>query len=151
MQRNAKEIGYSIKLIRKQLGLTMEEFGELFDPPASQSIVSRWESGISIPNNRRLKRIADLGNVTVADLIFDNKALIPKAVHDILPITIRRKEYDRLKEIERKWNELIEGVNGMTTVKCVEENGKNKIVFESEAGNLVIENDGIHYQKEGEQ
>lgn len=151
MQRNAKEIGYSIKLIRKQLGLTMEEFGELFDPPASQSIVSRWESGVSIPNNRRLKRIADLGNVTVADLIFDNKALIPKAVHDILPITIRRKEYDRLKEIERKWNELIEGVNGMTTVKCVEENGKNKIVFESEAGNLVIENDGIHYQKEGEQ
>lgn len=39
----------------------------------------------------------------------------------------------------------------MTTVKCVEENGKKKIVFESKAGNLVIENDGIHYQKEGEQ
>lgn len=28
MQRNAKEIGYSIKLIRKELGLTMEEFGK---------------------------------------------------------------------------------------------------------------------------
>lgn len=151
MQRNAKEIGYSIKLIRKQLGLTMEEFGELFDPPASQSIVSRWEKGVSVPNNQRMKRISELGNTTVADLISDNKALIPKSVHDILPITIRRKEYDRLKEIERKWSELIEGVNDMTTVKCIEENGKKKIVFESEAGNLVIENDGIHYQKEGEQ
>lgn len=35
----------------------------------------------------------------------------------------------------------------MTTVKCIEENGKKKIVFESEVGNLIIENDGIHYQK----
>lgn len=147
MQRNAKEIGYSIKLIRKQLGLTMEEFGKKFDPVASESIVSRWESGVSIPNNRRLKRIADLGNVTVADLIFDNKVLIPKAVYDILKVNIPRKEYDRLKDIERKWSELIEGVNDMTTVKCVEENGKKKIVFESEAGKLVIENVGIHYEK----
>lgn len=147
MQRNAKEIGYSIKLIRKQLGLTMEEFGKKFDPVASKSIVSRWESGVSIPNNRRLKRLADLGNVAVADLIFDNKALIPKAVHDILPITIPRNEYDRLKEIERKWNELTEGVNDKTTVQFVEENGKKIVVWDSEAGNLVIENDGIHYEK----
>ena len=147
MQRNAKEIGYKIKLIRKQLGLTMEEFGKKFDPHATKSNVSKWEKGACIPNNRRLKEIAKLGNTTVADLIFDNKALIPKSVHDILPITIRRKEYDRLKEIERKWNELIEGVNDMTTVKCVEENGKKKIVFESEAGKLVIENVGIHYEK----
>lgn len=150
MQRNAKEIGYSIKLIRKQLGLTMEEFGKKFDPVASESIVSRWESGVSIPNNRRLKRIADLGNVTVADLIFDNKVLIPKAVYDILKVNIPRKEYDRLKDIERKWSELIEGVNDMTTVKCVEENGNKKIVFESEAGKLVIENVGIHYEKKEE-
>lgn len=35
----------------------------------------------------------------------------------------------------------------MTTVKHIEENGNKKIVFESEAGKLVIENDGIHYQK----
>lgn len=151
MQRNAKEIGYSIKLIRKQLGLTMEEFGDLFDPPASQSIVSRWEKGVSVPNNQRMKRISELGNTTVADLIFDNKVLIPKAVYDILKINIPRNEYDRLKDIERKWNELTEGVKDMTTVKCVEENGNKKIVFESEAGKLVIENDGIHYQKEGEQ
>lgn len=147
MQRNAKEIGYSIKLIRKQLGLTMEEFGKKFDPVASQSIVSRWEKGVSVPNNQRMKRISELGGVTVADLIFDNKVLIPKAVYDILRINIPRKEYDRLKEIERKWSELIEGVNDMTTVKCVEENGKKKIVFESEAGKLVIENVGIHYEK----
>lgn len=131
MQRNAKEIGYSIKLIRKQLGLTMEEFGKKFDPVASESIVSRWESGVSIPNNRRLKRIADLGNVTVADLIFDNKILIPKAVQDILRINIPRKEYDRLKEIERKWNELTEGVNDKTTVQFVEENGKKIVVWDS--------------------
>ncbi|MDT2990077.1 helix-turn-helix domain-containing protein [Enterococcus casseliflavus] len=147
MQRNAKEIGYSIKLIRKELGLTMEEFGKKFDPHADKSNVSKWEKGACVPNNRRLKEIAKLGNTTVADLIFDNKALIPKAVHDILPITIPRNEYDRLKDIERKWNELTEGVNDKTTVQFVEENGKKIVVWDSEAGNLVIENDGIHYEK----
>nr|DAG73024.1 MAG TPA: hypothetical protein [Caudoviricetes sp.] len=35
----------------------------------------------------------------------------------------------------------------MATVKYFEENGKKKIVFESEAGKLVIENVGIHYEK----
>jgi len=147
MQRNAKEIGYSIKLIRKQLGLTMEEFGKKLKPHATKSNVSKWEKGICTPNNHRLKEIEKLGNTTVADLIFDNKVLIPKAVYDILKVNIPRKEYDRLKDIERKWSELIEGVNDMTTVKCVEENGKMKIVFESEAGKLVIENVGIHYEK----
>lgn len=147
MQRNAKEIGYSIKLIRKELGLTMEEFGKKFDPHADKSNVSKWEKGICVPNNHRLKEIAKLGNTTVADLIFDNKVLIPKAVYDILKINIPRNEYDRLKDIERKWNELTEGVKDMTTVKCVEENGNKKIVFESEAGKLVIENVGIHYEK----
>lgn len=147
MQRNAKEIGYSIKLIRKQLGLTMEEFGKKLKPHATKSNVSKWEKGACVPNNHRLKEIAKLGNTTVADLIFDNKVLIPKAVYDILRINIPRKEYDRLKDIERKWNELTEGVKDMTTVKCVEENGNKKIVFESEAGKLVIENVGIHYEK----
>lgn len=131
MQRNAKEIGYSIKLIRKQLGLTMEEFGKKFDPHATKSNVSKWEKGACVPNNRRLKEIAKLGNTTVADLIFDNKVLIPKAVYDILRINIPRTEYDRLKEIERKWNELTEGVNDKTTVKFVEENGKKIVVWDS--------------------
>lgn len=35
----------------------------------------------------------------------------------------------------------------MTTVKCVEENGKKKIVFESEAGKLVMKTLGFIMKK----
>lgn len=63
------DTGDKIRLIRKEKGLTLKQFGELFSPPASDSIVSRWERGESNPNNVRLKRIADLGGVTVKDLM----------------------------------------------------------------------------------
>jgi transcriptional regulator with XRE-family HTH domain len=70
-----KKIGSRIKLIRNELGLTMKEFGEKFDPPASDSIVSRWERGISSPNNERLKRIAELGNISMLYLTTGKKAI----------------------------------------------------------------------------
>lgn len=64
------DVGKRIKILRTKKGLTMEEFGELFEPTASKSIVSRWEKGQSIPNNERLKRIAELGNLTVEYLLY---------------------------------------------------------------------------------
>lgn len=53
------EIGKRIKALRTQKGMTMQKFGELFDPPASKSIVSRWESGKSVPSNERIKTISN--------------------------------------------------------------------------------------------
>ncbi|TYR78434.1 helix-turn-helix transcriptional regulator [Priestia megaterium] len=70
-----KKIGSRIKVIRNELGLTMKEFGQKFNPPASDSIVSRWERGISAPNNERLKRIAELGNISMLYLTTGKKAL----------------------------------------------------------------------------
>lgn len=67
---NKHEVGNGIFFIRKSLGLTMKEFGKLLgDPIASDSIVSRWEKGKHLPNNKRLKRIAEIGGITVSDLI----------------------------------------------------------------------------------
>ena len=63
------EVGNRIKNIRLGLGLTMEEFGELFYEPAAQSIISRWEVGKSVPNAHRLKKIAELGDTTVQELL----------------------------------------------------------------------------------
>ena len=63
------EVGNRIKNIRLGLGLTMKEFGKLFDEPASQSIISRWEVGKSVPNANRLKKIAELGDMTVQELL----------------------------------------------------------------------------------
>lgn len=70
MDVNKIEVGKRIYIIRKSLGVTMKEFGERVGKPfASDSIVSRWEKGQSLPNNERLKRIAELSNKTVSELI----------------------------------------------------------------------------------
>ena len=72
------DVGNQIKFIRKERGLTMQEFGNFFTPKASDSIVSRWEKGISLPNNNRLKKIAELGNTTVEELLGDSFSECPQ-------------------------------------------------------------------------
>lgn len=57
-----KMSGNEIKKIRLSLGLTMKEFGKKFEPPASDSIVSRWERGVSLPSSRRMKVISEMNN-----------------------------------------------------------------------------------------
>lgn len=75
MDISKEELGNRIKEIRLSKGKTMKEFGELFVPEASDSIVSRWERGVSVPNSQRLKRIAELGDMTTTELLLGNKEL----------------------------------------------------------------------------
>lgn len=62
-------IGNKIKNIRIGLGMTMEEFGRQFNPEVDKSIISKWESNGHNPNNERIKRIAELGAVSVEELL----------------------------------------------------------------------------------
>ena len=62
-------MGRRIKSIREKLGKNQSEFGELFNPPAPKSAVSRWEHGGS-PNKKRLAEIAKLGETTVDGLVY---------------------------------------------------------------------------------
>ena len=61
-------LGNRIKQHRQDKGMNMREFGEYIDN-ASDSIVSRWERNISVPNAKRLKLIADDMNITVTELL----------------------------------------------------------------------------------
>lgn len=56
-----------ISQIRKSKGLTLEEFGKLVNN-AGKSVVSKWERGITVPNNERLKRISEIANVSTTYL-----------------------------------------------------------------------------------
>lgn len=67
------EVGNRIRKIRNEKGLTTEKFGELFDPPASKGTISKWENGRYLPNNERLVVIANLGEVSVEELIYGSK------------------------------------------------------------------------------
>ncbi|WP_143448956.1 helix-turn-helix domain-containing protein [Limosilactobacillus reuteri] len=67
-----KALGQRIKAIRLRLGLTMEEFIERIDnkPGRGRSgTVNNWETGKNAPNKQRLKKIAELGGVSVEYLI----------------------------------------------------------------------------------
>ena len=65
-----KPIGQKIKAIRKSLGLSKLEFSKVIG--ATKSAVNNWENGYNYPNNERLKQIANLGNITVDELLNDN-------------------------------------------------------------------------------
>lgn len=55
-------VGIRIKDIRLGLGLTQEQFGkEVFN--ASPSLVSKWETGYCLPASKRIKKIAELGEM----------------------------------------------------------------------------------------
>ena len=62
-----KAVGEKIKEIRLNRGMTLKEFGNLFD--AAESIVLRWENGTSLPSKSRLKKLADLTGVSVSEFV----------------------------------------------------------------------------------
>ncbi|UUV98398.1 helix-turn-helix domain-containing protein [Vagococcus luciliae] len=79
-----KSIGQRIKAIRIQNSMTMKDFGKKFDPVASDSIVSRWERGISVPNTSRLKQIAEIGKVSMSYLLYGKELDVFSGLNDKL-------------------------------------------------------------------
>lgn len=57
-----------IKVIRKKLGLSQEEFGSLFH--VSRQAVSKWESNQSIPDINTLSLICKTLNISSDELLF---------------------------------------------------------------------------------
>ena len=65
-----KVVGKRIFNIRNSLNLTLEQFGKIDNLNASKSIVLRWENGTSLPNRSRLEIIAEIGNITLNELLY---------------------------------------------------------------------------------
>ncbi|MCH4436504.1 helix-turn-helix domain-containing protein [Staphylococcus haemolyticus] len=66
------EVGKRIRKIRSHLGLTMDQFGEKIDKesPVKSGVVSNWENGKQLPNKKRLKKISELGNISLDELLY---------------------------------------------------------------------------------
>lgn len=61
-------LALKIKTIRLNMGLTLQEFGEIVGH-ASKGLVNNWEKGVNRPNRRRMKIIADMMGITVSELL----------------------------------------------------------------------------------
>lgn len=65
---NNYNVGQRIKSIRISHGETMEGFGERFN--TSKGTVNNWEKGRNLPNKNNLKAIAELGGISVDELLY---------------------------------------------------------------------------------
>ncbi|MGC4389122.1 helix-turn-helix transcriptional regulator, partial [Streptococcus suis] len=68
VMNNNVQVGERIKQIRLSLGESMEKFGERFE--TSKGTVNNWEKGRNLPNKENLKKISELGQMTVNELLY---------------------------------------------------------------------------------
>ena len=64
-------VGKQIRSLRLSLGETMEEFGTRFN--TSKGTINNWEKGRNRPNKENLLKIANLLDISVEELINDDK------------------------------------------------------------------------------
>lgn len=112
-----KAVGRRIFSIRQNMNLTLEQFGKIIGAskssisewengknlPPAKSIVFRWEKGAMLPNKSRLARIAELGNMSVNELLYGN---MEKDVEEIYQRLIKLPEADILGIFRRVHNKL---------------------------------------------
>ena len=82
-------LGNRIKAIRLKRGETLEEFGIKIG--TTKATVWHWEEGRNNPNKRNLKKIAELGGVSVERLINGANPLERYTDKELLEELLRRK------------------------------------------------------------
>lgn len=106
MEIGNEALGRRIKSIRTEKGLTTKEFGKLVED-ASDSLVSRWERGVNKPNNKRLKRIAELGGISLDELLYGEK----KSKYDADKLRKVLTDVTFVPFQEKAFNDLINALN----------------------------------------
>nr|DAS17666.1 MAG TPA: protein-turn-helix DNA binding protein [Caudoviricetes sp.] len=92
-----KIVGKKIHDIRVNLGLTLEQFGELVN--AKKSDVYRWGNGYHLPNKNRLKVIAMKGGIEVSQLLQGSGQEAIKDIIEIFKSLKREEKEDCLTEL----------------------------------------------------
>ncbi len=98
----------------------MEEFGKKFKVNAHKSLVSKWEKGLTKPNNERIQKIAELGNVSVDYLLhgLDDKTLkVGKEFYNHLIEMYPHNTHDgkalRFFDVNKRNDLIIRGINAV--------------------------------------
>ena len=96
MKPNKKEVGRRIQAIRFEKGMTLEQFGNLFN--AGKSNVQTWENGNCLPNKKRQLKMAELGKISVNELLYGN---IEKDIQELEQRLFEIPTKERIKLILR--------------------------------------------------
>lgn len=68
MSREFKGLGNRIEKIRRNKGMNKTEFGALFG--ATGSLVNKWEKELVTPNEERIRRISQISDISVNELLY---------------------------------------------------------------------------------
>ncbi|MGX7091565.1 helix-turn-helix domain-containing protein [Hutsoniella sourekii] len=143
--RGKIKIGHKIREIRKSLPgkLSMEEFGKLFDPPASKGVVSNWENNYNYPSEERLKLIAELGETTIDEIFSDRdeEETLRKIISDF---EVELEKYEILNDMNKFILEIcvLSSDRIMDIYKSLAKDDKNKALeildlFDSEVSEVM--------------
>lgn len=129
------EVGIRIRTLRNKHGLTLEEFGLIFDPPASKSIVSRWETGKSLPSSARIKVIAEKFHVSTLYLLYGRKTFDDIPDDDVFSTMLSEQlpKNERAKYKEIYMNSLEENIMNVLNDLNSKDLNANQIYYLSEA------------------
>lgn len=119
-------MGERIKKIRLKLGKNQEEFGKLFDPPAPKSAVSRWEHGGN-PNKKRLKKISELGDVSV-DYLVNGVTASNIELKKILDNFDRKQKKISKNDKRKLWEHILESeIDSDKRIEMLKQQFKNNL------------------------
>lgn len=107
---NKKEVGKRIFSIRKNMNLTLEQFGLILQ--VGRSNVSKWELGKVLPRREKSIEIAKLGKISIEELLYGKE----KEIKDLKIRLLNLPTKERV--------ELILGV--LKETKIEEENEEKK-------------------------
>ena len=105
---NQMKIGEFLKELRKEKGITQEQFAEQFH--VSRRSVSRWETGSNLPDLDILVEIADYYEVDLRELI-DGERKSEKMNEELKETVLKVAEFsneDKMK-VTRRMNKLFVG------------------------------------------
>lgn len=131
-----KALGQRIRAIRLKLGLTMEDFIERIDnkPGRGRSgTVNNWETGKNAPNKQRLKKIAELGGVSV-DYLQTGFSLSYTEYRSLLDKAIKQgklsdKERQKLIESQLDFNATLSSIKQYWENSARDEIEKQQAIF----------------------
>lgn len=113
------QLSEKIVLLRKRRGLSQEQLANELD--VSRQAIYKWETGQTTPEIEKVKRLSDIFNVSLSDLLNDNVDIAE------VPIVITNNEEDEPQEFVDKeaWDESLNDAKAPNK----EEKGKKKNVF----------------------
>lgn len=104
MNISKEDLGIRIRNVRNKRLESMEKFGQAISKATNNEVksgksnVSRWERGENIPNNETIKAIAELGKITVDELLYGSiEEFITRTANE----EMNRLEQERIENGDR--------------------------------------------------